>query len=93
MITLKDDVSFTRNKLAQYLEQNHIQTRNLFAGNILRHPLFQDLQHNKDYKIIRNLINTDKIMNNSLWIGVYPGMRIDSIDYMIKMIKTIISEQ
>jgi len=91
MITLKDDVKFSRNKLAQYLEQNHIQTRNLFAGNILRHPLFQDLRHNKDYKIIGNLINTDKIMNNSLWIGVYPGMSDSAIFYMIKHIHRFIN--
>jgi CDP-6-deoxy-D-xylo-4-hexulose-3-dehydrase len=93
MITLKDDVKFTRNDIVQYLESNGIQTRNLFAGNILRHPLFQDLKEGVDYKISNELTSTDKIMNDSFWLGVYPGMTIDSIEYIVKMIKTFISEQ
>lgn len=87
MMTLKDDVNFTRNDIVRFLENNKIQTRNLFAGNILRHPLFDSLKEDVDYKVVGELTNTDKIMNDSFWIGLYPGMSDDAIKYMIKKIK------
>lgn len=87
MMTLKDNVTFTRNEIAQFLEANNIQTRNLFAGNILRHPLFDTMIENEDYRVIGKLENTDKIMHDSFWIGLYPGMGDDAINYMIKKIK------
>ncbi|WP_277656466.1 lipopolysaccharide biosynthesis protein RfbH [Seleniivibrio woodruffii] len=82
MVTLKSSVSFTRNQLAEYLENNKIQTRNLFAGNILRHPLFDDLEEGIDYRVIGELKNTDKIMNDSFWVGIYPGMKKEAIFYI-----------
>ena len=91
MITLKEGVSFSRNDISQYLEKNNIQTRNLFAGNILRHPLFDDMEENIDYRVIGKLQNTDKIMNDSFWIGLYPGMGDDAIFYMIKKIKEFVA--
>ena len=90
MMTLKDDVEFSRNEIVEFLENNNIQTRNLFAGNMLRHPLFDSLTENEDYRVVGELINTDKIMNNSFWIGLYPGMGDDAIHYMIKKIKAYI---
>ncbi len=90
MITLKDDTQFTRNDLSQYLEKNNIQTRNLFAGNMLRHPMFDSLEIEKDYRVVGELSNTDKIMNDSFWIGLYPGMGNDAISYMIEKIKEFI---
>ena len=87
LITLKDNAEFARNDIVEFLENNKIQTRNLFAGNITRHPCFDDLEENKDYRIINELSNTDKIMNNSFWIGLYPGMNNDKLDYMIAKIK------
>jgi len=90
MLTLKEGVSFSRNDIAQHLERNNIQTRNLFAGNILRHPLFDDLKEGTDYRKVGNLPNTDKIMNDSFWIGLYPGMGNDAIKYMIKKIREFI---
>jgi len=92
MITIKNDVKFTRNELVKFLEENKIQTRNLFAGNILRHPLFETLLENKDFRTSGGLKNTDKIMNDSFWIGVYPGMNNNMIDYMIKKIKDFARE-
>jgi len=91
MITLKDGVKFSRNDLTKYLEQNKIQTRNLFAGNILRHPLFDTLEENIDYRKIGELKNTDKIMNDSFWIGLYPGMGDDAIEYMIETIRQFVN--
>lgn len=90
MITLKEGVSFSRNDISQHLERNNIQTRNLFAGNILRHPLFDDLEEGTDYRKVGDLPNTDKIMNDSFWIGLYPGMGDDAIDYMIKKIREFV---
>ncbi|WP_148788742.1 lipopolysaccharide biosynthesis protein RfbH [Campylobacter concisus] len=90
MITLNDSANFTRNELVEYLEANKIQTRNLFAGNMTRHPMFDNMVLNKDYRVIGDLKVTDKIMNDSFWIGLYPGMGDEVIDYMIKNIKNFI---
>jgi CDP-6-deoxy-D-xylo-4-hexulose-3-dehydrase len=91
MITLKDNLNFSRNDIVHYLEDNHIQTRNLFAGNIIRHPLFASLNQSIDYKVAANMTNTDKIMNDSFWIGVYPNLSKDMLDHMIDTIKQFIS--
>ncbi|UOD35669.1 lipopolysaccharide biosynthesis protein RfbH [Deferribacteraceae bacterium V6Fe1] len=90
LITLKDGVKFSRNDLVKYLEDNNIQTRNLFAGNMLKHPMFESLEENRDYRVIGDLPNTDKIMNDSFWIGVYPGMSEEAIDYMIEKINKFV---
>jgi CDP-6-deoxy-D-xylo-4-hexulose-3-dehydrase len=90
MMTLKDGVKFARNELVEYLENNNIQTRNLFAGNMLRHPMFDSMQKDLDYRVIGELPNTDKIMSDSFWIGLYPGMGDEAIDYMIGKIKEFI---
>jgi len=87
MLTLNEGVKFSRNDIVEFLENNNIQTRNLFAGNMLRHPLFDSLEEGIEYKQIGELVNTDKIMNDSFWIGLYPGMGNDAIDYMIEKIK------
>jgi len=92
MMTLKDGVNFTRNELVEYLESNKIQTRNLFAGNMTRHPMFDSMVLDMDYRIIGSLSNTDKIMNDSFWIGLYPGMGNDAIQYMIKKIREFVNE-
>lgn len=91
MMTLKDGVNFTRNELVEYLESNKIQTRNLFAGNMTKHPMFDSLILNKDYRIIGELKVTNKIMNDSFWIGLYPGMGDDAIKYMIKKIRAFVN--
>ena len=86
LITCKDGID--RNDLTVYLEKHGIQTRNLFAGNIIKHPCFDEMRANKKgYKVVGKLDNTDYIMNNTFWIGVYPGMTNDKLDYMIKCIK------
>ena len=91
MMTVADGAKFSRNDLSEYLEKAGIQTRNLFAGNMTRHPLFADLQVGKDYRVVGELKNTDKIMNDSFWVGVYPGMSDEKIGYIIKVIKEFIS--
>jgi len=87
LITINDGMKFTRNEMSIFLEENKIQTRNLFAGNILRHPLFDNMIEDEDYRVVGELVKTNKIMNDSFWIGLYPGMGNDAIDYMIKKIR------
>lgn len=90
MITLRDGTGFSRNEIVEYLEKKKIQTRNLFAGNLTRHPCFDSLREGTDFRISGKLKNTDKIMNDSFWIGVYPGMTTEKIDYMIEIINKFI---
>ena len=87
LITLTDKARFSRNDLAKFLEDNNIQTRNLFAGNILKHPCFESLTEGVDYRVAGKLTNTDKIMNDSFWIGLYPGMGNEKLDFMIEKIR------
>lgn len=87
MMTLTDSAKFSRNEIVEHLENNNIQTRNLFAGNMTRHPMFDSMVLNTDYRIVGELTNTDKIMNDSFWIGLYPGMGNEAIEYMIEKIK------
>lgn len=86
LISIKESANFSRNELSEYLENNRIQTRNLFAGNLLRHPAFMEMKLGQDYRVIGNLSNTDIIMNNTFWIGVYPGMTQDMLQYMVDII-------
>ncbi len=76
----------TRNEVASYLERHNIQTRNLFAGNILRHPCFEGYKENVDYRVVGDLTNTDYCMNNSFWVGVYPGMTKAMLDEIVKRV-------
>ena len=69
------------------LEEKKIQSRLLFAGNITRQPVFNEIEEsNSSFRIIGELINTDKVMQNSFWIGVYPGMTNEMINYMIEVL-------
>lgn len=82
LITVEPESGISRNDLAEFLEARKIQTRNLFAGNIIKHPCFDTMRENIDYRVATPLVNTDRIMNDSLWIGVYPGMDEARLDYM-----------
>ncbi len=77
-----------KNKIVQYLEKNGIQTRMLFGGNMTKQPCFSELKTSgKGYRIIGDLPVTDRIMTDTFWIGVYPGMTDEMIDYMVKKIR------
>lgn len=82
LLTVRDGAQMDRTELCRFLESRKIQTRNLFAGNLTRHPCFETLTAGDDYRIVGALTNTDKIMNDSFWIGVYPGMTREKLDYM-----------
>jgi CDP-6-deoxy-D-xylo-4-hexulose-3-dehydrase len=87
LLTIKDNAPFARADIVNFLEDRKIQTRNLFAGNITRHPCFESLVLNKNYRVVGNLVHTDKIMHDSFWLGVYPGMGEQALTYMIDSIK------
>ena len=77
-ITLRESANTNRKDLLEYLEQNQIGTRLLFAGNVTKQPYFQGRQ----YRIVGDLINTDTVMNRTFWIGVYPGLTCEMLDHV-----------
>ncbi|MDR2468754.1 MAG: lipopolysaccharide biosynthesis protein RfbH [Spirochaetaceae bacterium] len=78
-----------RNKLVRFIESKNIQTRMLFAGNLVRHPCFDQLRRTETgYRSAGSLENTDRIMNSSFWVGVYPGLSTGQLDRMIDVIRT-----
>jgi predicted pyridoxal phosphate-dependent enzyme apparently involved in regulation of cell wall biogenesis len=86
MMTCKEGTE--REKVVPYIEKHGVQTRMLFAGNLIKHPCFDELRNRKEgYRIVGTLKNTDRIMKDTFWVGVYPGMTEEMIDYMIKVIK------
>ena len=88
LIAVKEDARFTRNELTSFLESRKIQTRNLFAGNLIKHPAFDEMRKSGEgYRVVGELRMTDFVMNNGFWIGVYPGMTDEMIDWMITSIK------
>lgn len=92
LISVEEDAGFTRNELSEYLESKKIQTRNLFAGNLLKHPAFDEMrQAGKGYRTVGKLSRTDFVMNHTFWIGVYPGMTQEMLNYMILTIKEFVS--
>lgn len=90
LITCQDGIS--RSMIVRQLEERGIQTRMLFAGNLIRHPCFDSMREKKSsYRIVGNLTNTDRVMNDTFWIGVYPGMTNEMINYMADVIIKAVS--
>ncbi len=91
MMTVKEGID--RTKVVRYIEDHGVQTRNLFAGNLTKHPCFDEMrQSGEGYRVVGELTNTDRIMKDTFWIGVYPGMTDEMIDYMIKTIKEALEQ-
>lgn len=94
LITVRNDAGFTRDELTSWLERNNIQTRNLFAGNIIRHPCFDGIRGQEDvYRVIGDLSATDQVTTDTFWLGVYPGMSEEKISYMDEMIGRFIRNE
>ena len=88
MLTIRDGVKINRNQLVEYLENNKIGTRLLFGGNLTKQPAYKD----SNYRIFNTLDNTDKIMNDGFWLGVWPGLEESHYDYMIDILKKYIKQ-
>ena len=86
LISLKPESGHTRNEVTRYIEGHNIQTRLLFSGNIIKHPCFDDIRGTDAYRVAGNLDVTEYIMDNSFWVGVYPGMTDRMLDYMSEII-------
>jgi CDP-6-deoxy-D-xylo-4-hexulose-3-dehydrase len=78
VITVRPEAGFTRNDLTRYLEANRIETRNLFAGNLLRHPAYESIPR----RVVGNLTNTDLITTNTFFVGVYPGIGAAHLEHI-----------
>ena len=87
LITLRDDAGFSREDLMRHLESRKVGTRLLFGGNLTRQPYFQG----KDFRVAGTLDNTDRIMRQTFWIGVYPGLSEPMLDYAVRSIEEFVS--
>ena len=92
LISVRPESGLDRNKITRYIESHNVQTRLLFSGNLIKHPCFNELRGTDAYRVVGTLENTDFIMNNTFWVGVYPGMTDEMIDYMAKVILEAISK-
>ena len=79
--------------MVQHIEKMGVQTRMLFAGNLIKHPCFDQMRAEKrGYRVVSELTNTDRIMQDTFWVGVYPGMSDEMIDYMAATIREAINQ-
>jgi len=92
VISVKSDSGLDRNLITKFIEDHNVQTRLLFCGNLIRHPVFEQIRNTDAYRVVGELGNTDYIMKNTFWIGIYPGMTNEMIDYMAKVLIKAIEE-
>ncbi|WP_288322701.1 lipopolysaccharide biosynthesis protein RfbH [uncultured Selenomonas sp.] len=86
-------VGVDRKTVVKYVEEHGVQTRMLFAGNLTKHPCFDEMRAaGEGYRIVGELTNTDRIMNDTFWVGLYPGMTDEKIDYMARIIKEAVRQ-
>ena len=91
VMTCKEGVD--RNRVVPYIEEKGVQTRMLFAGNLIKHPCFDEMRMSGEgFRIVGDLKNTDRIMQDTFWVGVYPGMTDEMIDYMAEVIKEAVEQ-
>jgi CDP-6-deoxy-D-xylo-4-hexulose-3-dehydrase len=88
-LTVKPNSPKTRNRIVQDLNEKKIGTRLLFGGNLLRQPAFMGTPR----RVISNLVNTDRVMNDTFWIGVWPGLTLEMLDYMILSIREMVGKK
>jgi len=86
LISIKQEADIKRNEVIRYIESHNIQTRLLFSGNLIKHPCFDQIRGTDAYRVVGGLENTEFIMNNAFWVGVYPGMTDEMVDYMAQVI-------
>ena len=86
LISVRPESGLKRNDVTKYIEVHNVQTRLLFSGNLIKHPCFDEIRGTDAYRVAGTLEITDFVMNNTFWVGVYPGMTDEMIDYMAKVI-------
>ena len=92
LLSVRPECGKTRNEVTRYIEGHNIQTRLLFSGNLIKHPCFDQIRGTNAYRVAGDLTNTDFIMSNSFWVGVYPGMTDEMTGYMAKIITEAVSK-
>ena len=91
LLTIRQGSGLSRDRIIAHLERSGIQTRMLFAGNLIKHPCFDEMRKTGEgYRIIGDLAITDRIMRDTFWVGVYPGMTYEMLGYMVETIKAIL---
>ena len=90
---VRPESGLNRNKVTRYIEEHNVQTRLLFSGNLVKHPCFDQIRGTDAYRVVGDLTTTDFIMNNTFWVGVYPGMTDEMIDYMAGVIIEAVNQQ
>ena len=93
VITLRKSAAHTREEVVRFLESRNIQTRMLFSGNLIRHPAFDSIRGSNAYRVCGELVHTEEIMERTFWIGVYPGMTKEMLDYMALSIREALEKQ
>ena len=86
LISVRSESGLDRNRITRFIEDHNVQTRLLFSGNLIKHPCFNQIRGTDKYRVSGSLEKTDFVMNNTFWVGVYPGMTDAMIDYMAKVI-------
>ncbi|MCK5187997.1 MAG: lipopolysaccharide biosynthesis protein RfbH [Deltaproteobacteria bacterium] len=89
LLTVREDAGFTKDDIVKYLEDNKIATRMLFAGNITKHPCFEGVQ----YRVSGGLVNTDRVMRDTFWIGVYPNITTEMVNYILRILELFIQSK
>lgn len=93
LISVKPEMGINRNNVTKYIEEHNIQTRLLFSGNLIKHPCFDQIRETDAYRVAGILENTEYILNHSFWVGVYPGMTDEMLDYMIQVIIEAVNQE
>lgn len=86
LISIRPEANIKRSTVVRYIEEHNIQTRLLFSGNLIKHPCFDQIRGTDAYRVVGELTSTDFIMDHTFWIGVYPGMTDEMVDYMAKIL-------
>ena len=92
LISVRPETGLNRNDVTKYIESKNVQTRLLFSGNIIKQPCFNEIRGTDAYRVVGNLENSDFVVNNTFWVGVYPGMTDAMIDYMAQVIKEAVNK-
>lgn len=87
LISIRPETGLKRNDVTKYIESKNVQTRLLFSGNIIKQPCFDNIRESQEYRVVGDLSNSDFVVDNTFWVGVYPGMTDTMIDYMAEVIK------